>query len=1259
MTSRSPPDCLLLDPGGAHSVGVYLYVGGAEAVHALVLNESSGRLPDEVAAHAGAAAGASAGASAGAAAGATADGTSSPAAHALDAATLVAVGPRFHLRADRPLEDLRGEARMSSEDGALLHLPGLRRSPRARLAGARQLGDVEWDFERSRYGFHNELRLPPGFDYDDDDDDDGHEEGGDAEGGGAAEARFESAQAAYAAAQREALDWAPWGGDHDRADCRFWCRPGVHCVLQLWIAGEPTSTEQRKLDDLSSNRTGTLRDECRSCPECLQLESRPSPGRAARVFSPSTSPSELRQRLAGYAAMGAEPSRASAQRLEPCVLALGGYYYLLVQWYAPHATSRVMYGRSRSPLGPFVDRLGHRMDRTRTERLGASTYTTEAGVRHSGDDLNVSDWRPAGGEAYTHVSQSVRCGPTERLGHTTYTAGALAEAAVRAEGERFETPLVGEPWCETRHAGMLTTSLHALRFVNTASECLRYCAATAECQFFSFVGREAARQPWRDLANSCTLMAARHANTSSAASDGDDGDASGGASEHDEAFVWGAKPEAIVAEVPGGSLLLDGPAISLRGEARGPASVGGLAYLLPARRAGGPTVPLRLLLSFSFQATPRCAAYYERLARDEVSDGFEEGACETNHSTANATAASAIPRLGIRELVLTEGGWLQLSARGVAANASFEPNPEAQRQRMRQSRRPPIGNTASFGRAPHSLDVLGQTGCSYPLPLAFRHSPACARAYVAAPVEWDPAAAFHEPVDPIYAAQDARRTSTAVARSVAEAMWPLHLAPLPPACVDDPLLGAAARASQLGVEPPPTSCEAAAAAGLCADTGMRIVCPLSCEACPAALADLGCGFEPSLGPSNASSAAIESARHLLSPLVGCDAPIVMHVSRLDPMATPLAGGAPITVHGSGFTSPAACRFGEQSRTVRAFRVTPHKLVCHAPSLAAMRVANATVRASLMRVLSVRVASADDFEARWPASWSATGTAATLLAFNVTRLLSVGSLQPLGGPAAGGTMLTVHAPFDVLRPPDHASRAHLRCTFAADIEQLGVEGGGRRSYSNFSTATATVVSGRSARCRTPAAAGTADVRVGLEYAHTPNDAATAIFRYFEAAVVSTYPHGGPASGGTVVTVHGTGLEDMGGHDARGVRVHGLYCHFEPPLGPTRSAAAALSELASLAEAEAAVEALKAESFDSVGALASQLDPLPPAGVLARAEALETALLPRAEARASRAHAALEASALFGVLASTGRPRVATWLVPAHPLLVANGSTRRDR
>lgn len=268
---------------------MYLLVGGADAVHGFLLNGSSGRLPVAAASNLSA------------------------------SAKLLAVGPAFHLRTDAPLEDeptghkhsgdLRAEAARSGEDGRYVHIPGLRRSPRTRLPGARMLGNVEWEFEASRYGAHVEMELPPGV-YEDADPRPSVGEmlllgpsicsnttGNSTMDGNGTNAtvpcipanatskasgssldratpnatdpyeRFVQAYEKYAQEQRESR---MYGGASERSDCKYWCVPGVHCPLERRVAATDDDGMQPIVARYPfESKVVPTHPECRGCPWCI------------------------------------------------------------------------------------------------------------------------------------------------------------------------------------------------------------------------------------------------------------------------------------------------------------------------------------------------------------------------------------------------------------------------------------------------------------------------------------------------------------------------------------------------------------------------------------------------------------------------------------------------------------------------------------------------------------------------------------------------------------------------------------------------------------------------------------------------------------------------------------------------------------------------------------------------------------------------------------------------------------------------------
>ena len=109
--------------------------------------------------------------------------------------------------------------------------------------------------------------------------------------------------------------------------------------------------------------------------------------------------------------------KAPRQALAPHVLAVNERYYLLVSWFTPSSTSRILYGRTAkggSPLGAYFDHEGWRMDLTHPENISGSLYGIERGVRYSGTLLNVSDWIPAGGRRERRQRRRVTSATTHR-----------------------------------------------------------------------------------------------------------------------------------------------------------------------------------------------------------------------------------------------------------------------------------------------------------------------------------------------------------------------------------------------------------------------------------------------------------------------------------------------------------------------------------------------------------------------------------------------------------------------------------------------------------------------------------------------------------------------------------------------------------------------------------------------------------------------------------------------------------------------------
>ena len=834
-------------------------------------------------------------------------------------------------------------------------------------------------------------------------------------------------------------------------------------------------------------------------------------------------------------------------------------------------------------------------------------------------NLNLADWMPAGGQPHVSMQLGAHCGPTSALGDATDQRSPTMDQSMIdliASGQHFETPLVDEPGCTLPHclfiaqawqcsltivdrlfvclvrtgsyadSGVFLDSLHALRDVQSPTECQQYCAATPNCAHFSFVNEGAFLKDYRTFGNTCTLKG--EANISGA-----EGDLVN-MTIKDDAFVWGSKPRAIDVDVPGGSLLLDAPLLAPRGWAQGPTSPGMFAFLTSratwperleassaAQRTSGQrqqSTSVKFVLSFSFAASS-CDAFASasptgsEAARGNSSSGGGGGGGggggNGTHSTSGNSCASApIPQLGMRELALTDDGWLEILGRGAAASPTFAHDPVERRRRMHASRHTRGAYTARTRPTEPGVDGRG-IGCAAPLLVSDQHYPVCARLKLAAPLAWDPSSPSADDVSDaaretrggteIYegeqrlvrerwpsagspgaaggSSNDENMLAGMTRVPLAERLWPLHLAPLPPECFDASDEAAMAQGLSIGVVPPPRSCEAAAAAGLCHHLSLRRICSVSCLVCvPSSFDATFLGFEPppvevayapymstvnatrnatnatadgmpsaqtdgmesaALARSAAerlrfsnSSRALAAAASLLGPLVSCDAPQPAFISYVDPTSAPHAGGLAITLYGSGFEAPARCNFGLFRYVVAAQNVTAHRMVCISPPTDQLMPANMSGGAAGRRLSSMAIGvSSGHPSLDWPSLASPSGLRwSRITSYNASISHSLRSIQPAGAPISGGTMVMLRGE-RLLMPPDAANRAHLRCHFEPDA---GDDGGGA---SDEMTTPATIMSTTAGRCRAPATSSPGRVWLGLRYAGMASAAARVAFTYF--------------------------------------------------------------------------------------------------------------------------------------------------------------------
>ena len=161
-------------------------------------------------------------------------------------------------------------AARNSEDSVQVHVAGLPQTPRAELPGVRKIGGVERDFDAAPLGIHAQMRS-------------------------SSVANFERDQQLAQAI----------GGSGERADCKHWCRRGVHCPLTNVVA-DPRKDKRFQPSKVPLWRYPKPKPQVPMMPECQGC---------SFCLAPASEPSDLWLRLAGYemrcAARG--PPAASTQ----------------------------------------------------------------------------------------------------------------------------------------------------------------------------------------------------------------------------------------------------------------------------------------------------------------------------------------------------------------------------------------------------------------------------------------------------------------------------------------------------------------------------------------------------------------------------------------------------------------------------------------------------------------------------------------------------------------------------------------------------------------------------------------------------------------------------------------------------------------------------------------------------------------------------------------------------------------------------------
>jgi IPT/TIG domain-containing protein/BACON domain-containing protein len=196
------------------------------------------------------------------------------------------------------------------------------------------------------------------------------------------------------------------------------------------------------------------------------------------------------------------------------------------------------------------------------------------------------------------------------------------------------------------------------------------------------------------------------------------------------------------------------------------------------------------------------------------------------------------------------------------------------------------------------------------------------------------------------------------------------------------------------------------------------------------------------------------------------------IASISPTAGPLAGGTTVTITGTGFTGVSKVLFGSTA-SIFTVKSSTQITVISPPSSAG------TVDVTVIT----------------PGGTSATSTADR---FTYLPVPTVASISPTSGPAAGGTFVTITG-----------------TGFTTDSQVRF----GSVAASNFTVVSATQITAFS-----PAGSGKVDVTVTTPGGTSATSTADQ-FTYVPVPVVtSVSPNSGPATGGTTVTIKGSGFKD---------------------------------------------------------------------------------------------------------------------------------------
>ena len=271
----------------------------------------------------------------------------------------------------------------------------------------------------------------------------------------------------------------------------------------------------------------------------------------------------------------------------------------------------------------------------------------------------------------------------------------------------------------------------------------------------------------------------------------------------------------------------------------------------------------------------------------------------------------------------------------------------------------------------------------------------------------------------------------------------------------------------------------------------------------------------------------------MSPLQRCHAD--PYISNINPALADAAGGTLVTIHGTGFGSPARCRFGWLETSAE--NVTSNLMLCRAPALN-KTFSDATqhqgpqsiVLERLIRqpvLLEVSMMSKALLQGtpltdavREVRGENFTTSRFALQYYNPARM-GISFLRPQGGPTAGGTHIDVHG--SGFLPSDR--NTNIKCRFGA----LG----------NHKIVPATFHNSERISCFSPQQTANFQAEFHITFNEQDFFGDKSNFSFFtlqnksaenptiaSSVIISgLHPLGGPARGGTMLTLFGTGFKAL--------------------------------------------------------------------------------------------------------------------------------------